>query len=224
MAVLCAFDDGQESGEILRIRVPSFVIGRSDGSLVIPHDGGISGRHAEIGRRLADDRYRWYLRDLGSTNGTFIRTLRAVLLDGQEILIGGARFRFDLNQVPDAPGQVIAKQRADRGDRNRPLRSSVSDEPTTPSLVEIGPDGEGETYALTAPENWIGQDSGECVVVVDHPCVNRKHAVIKVRKNGRWVIENARSRDGTWLRIHEIELGRGAQFQCGEQRFLIRVL
>ena len=37
------------SGEMVRIRVPSFVIGRAEGNLVIPHDGGMSGRHAEIG-------------------------------------------------------------------------------------------------------------------------------------------------------------------------------
>ena len=224
MAILCAFDDGQESGEVVRIRVPSFVIGRSEGALIIPHDGGISGRHAEIGRRLADERYRWYLRDLGSTNGTFVRTLRAVLLDGQEILIGGMRFRFDLNRDPDAPGRDCGKQEANRRDRARPSRPSVSYEPTTPSLVEIGLAGEGECYSLTEPENWIGRDAGLCAIVVDHACVNRTHAVIKTRKNGRWMIENARSRDGTWLRIHEIELGRGAQFQCGEQRFLIRVV
>ena len=59
MAILCAFDDGQETGEIVRIRVPSFVIGRSEGAFLVPHDAGISGRHAEIGRRLADERYRW---------------------------------------------------------------------------------------------------------------------------------------------------------------------
>ncbi len=49
MAILCAYDDGQDTGETVRIRVPSFVIGRTAGDLVIPHDGGMSSRHAEIG-------------------------------------------------------------------------------------------------------------------------------------------------------------------------------
>jgi pSer/pThr/pTyr-binding forkhead associated (FHA) protein len=222
--MLCAFDDGQQSGEIVRIRVPSFVIGRADGGLLIPHDSSISGRHAEVGRRLVGERHRWFLRDLGSTNGTFVRTLRAVLLDGQEILIGGMRFRFELNESPQARDRDMLKQNADRRERGRPLRAAASVVPESASLVEIGPSGEGDRHSLNEPETWIGRDAGECTVVVDHPCVNAKHAVIKMRKNGRWVIENARSRDGIWLRIHEVELGRGAQFQCGEQRFLFRVI
>ncbi len=198
MAILCAFDDGQETGETVRVRVPALVIGRSEGGLVIPHDGGISSRHAEVGRRLVDGEYRWYLRDLGSTNGTFVRTSRAVLREDQEFLIGGVRFRFDWVCDP-------SKQSA-------------------PALVEIGPSGETRRISLTAPETWLGRDAGRCTVVIDHPSVSPRHASIKPRKSGRWMIENAGSRDGLWLRISHVHLGKGALFQCGEQRFLIRIL
>ena len=34
----------------------------------------------------------------------------------------------------------------------------------------------------------------------------------------------ARSLNGIWLRVGEVPLERGGQFQCGEQRFLIRIL
>src|SRR5689334_8946084 len=73
MALLTVIDDGDDSGETVRIRSSSFVIGRVEGDLVIPHDGGISGRHAEIVRRPEGGQFRWYLRDLQSTNGTFVR-------------------------------------------------------------------------------------------------------------------------------------------------------
>ena len=190
---------------------------------MIPHDAGISGRHAEIGRRVADDRYRWYLRDLASTNGTFVRTLRAVLLDGQEFLIGGMRFRFDLDECQDEPGGSPRKRRSPSLVRGRPLRNAESSDPATPSLVEIGPSGEETDHRLSDPETWIGSDAEQCGIVVDQPYVSPRHALVKNTRRGRWVIENVRSRDGTWLRIHEIELGRGAQFQCGEQRFSIRI-
>ena len=73
MALLYVLDDGEDTGEIVRIRPSSFVIGRVDGNLTIPHDGGISGRHAEISRRLENGEHCWYLKDLQSTNGTFVR-------------------------------------------------------------------------------------------------------------------------------------------------------
>src|SRR5437016_2749438 len=52
MALLCVLDDGDDSGEMLRIRASSFVIGRVEGNLIIPHDSGISSRHAEISRQV----------------------------------------------------------------------------------------------------------------------------------------------------------------------------
>ena len=98
MALLYVLDDGDDSGEIVRIRASSFVIGRVEGNLTIPHDGGISGRHAEISRRYENGEHCWYLKDLQSTNGTFVRASTVILSHEQEVLIGGGRFRFE---VPD---------------------------------------------------------------------------------------------------------------------------
>ena len=42
MAILVVFDDGRTDGEIIRIRDHRFIIGRSEGDLVIPFDGRIS--------------------------------------------------------------------------------------------------------------------------------------------------------------------------------------
>jgi hypothetical protein len=207
LAVLCVLDDDQASGEFVRIRVPSLVLGRSEGGLIIPHDAEISARHAEIGRRLAGDRYRWYLRDLGSTNGTFVRTARAVLCEDQELLIGGVRFRFTCNADHRVPG----------------LRAGLGSS-SSAALIELRPDREPRRLDLGPRETWIGRDTAACRIVVDQYAVSAKHASIKTRKNGRWMIENAGSRDGVWLRINEVDLGRAAQFQCGEQRFSFRVV
>ena len=96
MALLYVLDDGDDSGEIVRIRANSFVIGRVEGNLTIPHDGGISGRHAEISRRFENGEHCWYLKDLQSTNGTFVRASTVILSHEQEVLIGSGRFRFEV--------------------------------------------------------------------------------------------------------------------------------
>src|SRR5437588_432041 len=36
MGLLCVLDDGDDTGEILRVRASSFVIGRVEGNLIIP--------------------------------------------------------------------------------------------------------------------------------------------------------------------------------------------
>jgi pSer/pThr/pTyr-binding forkhead associated (FHA) protein len=218
MALLSVFDDGEESGETVRVRVPSFIIGRAEGHLAIPHDGGISGRHAEITRRHEDGRYRWSLRDLGSTNGTFVRTARAVLFDGQEFLIAGVRYRFEV------PRSTTALRHAPQEIGSQPAPPGPVDSPAPgPQLVELGLEGPGPAFPLIDQETWIGRDPRQCILVVDRSLASARHAVIRTRRKGRWRIENAQSRDGLWLRIQEIEIAWTGQFQCGEQRFLFRI-
>src|SRR5262245_19163465 len=73
-------------------------IGRSrDNTIVLPHEEQASRLHA----RLYYEGGRWLLRDFG-LNGTRINDSRvnqiAELADGNEIKIGGVRFKF---QIPD---------------------------------------------------------------------------------------------------------------------------
>ena len=56
--ILTVCDDGSESGESVRIRKDRFVIGRTEGDLVIPHDTQISGRHAELRQSLVKEKHR----------------------------------------------------------------------------------------------------------------------------------------------------------------------
>ena len=44
MAVLTVFDDGKHEGEQIRLRGNRFIVGRTEGDLMIPHDGMISAR------------------------------------------------------------------------------------------------------------------------------------------------------------------------------------
>ncbi len=71
-------------------------IGRDPGNDLVLGDPMVSLHHAEL-TRAADGTYR--LRDLGSRRGTFVgrdRITEATVKDGDEILIGPTRLRFEL--------------------------------------------------------------------------------------------------------------------------------
>ena len=225
MGLLVILDDGDETGEPVRIRASTFLIGRVEGDLVVPHDGGISGRHAEISRRGEGGEFRWYLRDLQSTNGTFVRVSQVVLHPGQEVLVGRVRLRFEMVpptlsvSVPSSAGPAEAN--ATR--KWQVTAPTAPPPPSSPVLVELTPQGEGRRFPLTEPESWVGRDPS-CRVALNDPTVDPKHARAVRDPKGRWVLANAKSVNGLWARVEEVSLGVGGYFQCGEQRFLFKVL
>jgi transcriptional regulator with GAF, ATPase, and Fis domain len=88
---------GPDSGCSAVFAAPRIVIGRGGGDLVL-NDRKVSALHVEI--RLEDQGYR--LRDLGSTNGTFVRGMRVVevFIDpGTVIALGESGVRF--TPLPD---------------------------------------------------------------------------------------------------------------------------
>ncbi len=225
VALLVILDDGEDDGEVVRLRRESFIIGRVQGDLVIPHDGNMSGKHAEIVRRLEGNRWHWFLRDLQSTNGTFVRVSGGILRDGQEVLIGGTGYRFesaaqadDPDEGPVIPGGASATRKWGGGSIAQ-LAAQMS-----PALVTLTPDGDGRKYLLDQPDQWVGRDAAQASVVLDDPLVSPRHARIHRDAKGKWMIQNNKSLNGIWMRITEASLERGGQFQCGEQRFLFKLV
>ena len=73
------------------------VVGRGDDADVVIDDPGVSRRHAEIRVTTDGPHLIAHLRDLGSTNGTFIdgsRVTGAELRDGNSITLGRTRLTF----------------------------------------------------------------------------------------------------------------------------------
>jgi pSer/pThr/pTyr-binding forkhead associated (FHA) protein len=69
-------------------------IGRERGDINFPDDGYVSGLHARVTTRNG----RFYLADLGSSNGTFMRIDRErQLSDGSFVLLGQQLFRVTIN-------------------------------------------------------------------------------------------------------------------------------
>jgi pSer/pThr/pTyr-binding forkhead associated (FHA) protein len=222
MGLLYVMDDGEDASEILRIRTSSFTIGRVEGNLTIPHDSGISGRHAEISRRYENAEHVWYLTDLRSTNGTFVRAASITLAHEQEFLIGTHRYRFEA-PAPSLPPEPAG---ADAGGTRKweAIPGAQAIAAWKPVLLDVSPGRAGPPFPLAEQEYWLGRDPRVSSIVIDDPLADRRHARLFRDEKNRWMIANNRSRNGLWARIDEVKLGRGGLFQCGEQRFFFKVL
>ena len=222
IALLCVLDDGELDGEWLRLRNERTVIGRTDGDIRIPHDGLISGRHAEILRQPGPNGYHWLLVDLQSTNGTFVRIRNTPLRHENELLIGTGRYRFEAGlaagQADPAP-ERRSPAPTTRTWLNEPVRSLL------PALVEMTPAGPVQRIPLTLPEYWIGRDAQDCPIArPGDVLVSARHARLYRDAKGQWHIENNKSLNGLWLRVLEsIALGKACRFRLGEQQFIFRV-
>lgn len=102
--------DGACTGQVRIVNRDFATIGRHESAEVrfdAERDLDVSGRHAAVFRQGSD----WVLRDLGSTNGTFVNGVRIrsdrPLLDDDVIRFGPAgpqlRFRLGAGTPPDAP-------------------------------------------------------------------------------------------------------------------------
>jgi hypothetical protein len=93
LVVLAGAPDGPEPGLAIALQ-PRTTIGRGGDNIVVVPDPVVSARHASISSR-GD---RWYVEDLGSTNGTQVNdqwvSAPIAVAIGDEIQIGPARFRL----------------------------------------------------------------------------------------------------------------------------------
>ena len=93
--LLEATEAGLQAGQRFAIRSGA-VVGRREGSAVLLNDTYISNEHARV--FLNDG--RWWVADLGSTNGTFVQNMRierpTALAAGTEVRFGRIRLQFVL--------------------------------------------------------------------------------------------------------------------------------
>lgn len=197
--VVCLLDDGEtKEGEQFRIRKSSFVIGRSEGDIVLPYDRSMSAKHVEI--RLVpagDGRFDFEIRDLNTTNGTFARATKAILQDKQQFLLGSRRYEL----------------------RRAKPKSKALD-----TIVELSPKGKGKTFQLRRSSVYVGRDPLKCaLVVLGDPFISPVHAKLKRDSQNRWTIRNLGSKNGVWMRVDELTLTSGGVFQVGSQRVSIKI-
>jgi hypothetical protein len=221
VALLTVFDDGEKDGEVVRLRADRFVIGRTEGDFLIPHDGLISARHVEITRQRIGEGYRWVVTDLQTTNGLFVRVSRTVLADQSEFLVGRGRYRFELPGT-ELPGGDDPQTSDPPSEYTRPWGSDYA-LPRTLVLIEMQAGEAVARVPLVAAEYWIGSDLACAICRAGDPFVEPRHARLHRDASGAWHAHHNKSLNGLWLKVPQITVEEGCLFQIGEQRCRLTV-
>ena len=213
--VLTVLDDGsQTKGEEIRLRGASFTIGRSEGDLVLPNDHTLSSVHAEIQRVEHRGQFHWHLKDIDTSNGTFVRVNWANVFDDTVVLLGLRRFRW---QVP------FAKLRSPSEGATRMLDAEGEKDHLRPRLLESGKAGEGLVFEIRQPTTTIGRLGGSADLQIDDPHLALLHATILHSPPATPLIESRKTVNGVWVNVKTIKLSEKVFFRCGEQVFFFRL-
>jgi hypothetical protein len=219
-ALLTVCDDGRSEGEQFRLRGDRFVIGRTDGDLLVPHDGMISSRHVEIIRQTIAGHQRWVITDLQSRNGLFVRISRTLLADQSELLVGKGRYRL-LAPPSDAPDTADYSPPENARNTTQAWGAEAA-APAIPALVEVVGNSFTNRVPLVGTEYWIGADPSCAICRPNDPFCDPQHARMSRDAKGVWQIEHSKTVNGLWFRVPQVVCESVVQFQIGEQRFRLR--
>jgi pSer/pThr/pTyr-binding forkhead associated (FHA) protein len=201
-------------------------IGRSEGNVVISDDRYVSPRHARIALRSG----AYHLRDLGSTNGIFLRIPFATggvtdanpeqtLGDQELFLVGQQVLRFEVVKHAEE-GFGVASD-------NGTLLFGTPASPRFARLSQRTVEGVvRDVFHVRKAETVIGRESGD-IVFTDDPFLSRRHAVLRVhgatggsKGPRRFTLADLGSSNGTFLQIREeVRLRTGDHFRIGQQLF-----
>jgi pSer/pThr/pTyr-binding forkhead associated (FHA) protein len=197
-------------GKSTRIVKETF-IGRGTCDLSFPSDALLAPRHASLSKREG----KLWLKDLGSSNGTFIKQRQDTeLLPGDVFLLGRALFRFGTQRLDENPAAAQGTMMMSGAPR-------LQTGPVTAKLEHIQLSGDVvKEFSLEKQVTTIGRTTGE-LVFKDDPYMSGTHARI-VAQPGRFILQDMKSRNGVYRKIKgECELKDGDEFFLGEQ--LLRV-
>jgi pSer/pThr/pTyr-binding forkhead associated (FHA) protein len=211
-------------------------IGRVEGNIVIAEDRYISPRHARIVMRGGS----FFLRDLESTNGIFVRIpfprevqqtspgkpnespppatdSEQLLADQDLFLVGQQVLRFEVVKHADE-GFGVASE-------NGTLLFGTPAAPRYARLSQRTVEGVvRDIFHLKKAETVIGRESGD-IVFSDDGFLSRRHAVIRVHGvtsggSRSFTLADLGSSNGTFLQVREeVRLRHGDHFRIGQQLF-----
>jgi hypothetical protein len=104
-------EKGPLAGRSFAVSRSPYTLGRGEECELTVPEAPVSRRHAQ----LVQQRGRWVLRDLGSSNGTFLNLQRLEspqpLHSGDLVFVGESAFHFSAPTGPSSQGRVLAKKR-----------------------------------------------------------------------------------------------------------------
>lgn len=189
-------------------------IGHDQGAIQLPNDPYVSPRHARVVRRGG----RFFILDLGSVNGVYLRLRKPhALVDGDLVLVGLEVLRFDVVSAAEkgfGPAMELGTQ--------------VFGSPAMPRLARLCQRTvEGVTrdvHYLTREETVLGRESGDIVFTAD-PFMSRKHAAItRDGASGGFSLRDLGSSNGTYVALRgEHPLTAGDHVRVGQHLFRIDI-
>ncbi len=189
-------------------------IGREQGQVLLPTDPYVSPRHARLTCRGG----RFFVRDLDSVNGVYVRLTGPHRLEHADlVLIGLEVLRFEI--VSDAEqGLGVATQQGTRlfGSPVAPRYARL-----TQHTVEGAP---RDAFYIGRDQTIIGRESGDIVFTTD-PFMSRQHAAIRRdASDGSFGLHDLGSSNGTYVRIRgERQLSGGDHIRIGQHLFRLEV-
>lgn len=198
------------TGQTYWIERGSVDIGREDGDIRLGADRFVSPRHARVFSRGST----FYLRDLGSLNGVYLRVRDSEpLQDADLVLLGSEVLRFGIISHGEQ-GLGAANERGTDvyGSPARP-RYAVLSERTVEGVYR-------NVFYICANETVIGREFGDLVFTTDS-FMSRRHAAIhRDPAAGSFTLRDLGSSNGTYLAIRgEVELQEGDHLRVGQHLF-----
>jgi ABC transport system ATP-binding/permease protein len=211
---------GEHSGKQFTLTREGVTVGRDPSSCqIVLNSPEISRKNTWIG---LDDSGRPTVRDLGSSNGTFLNEnkISQTLIGPGDILRLGitSRTTFSLESqaapkaapgMPKPPMPVAGAAVQDLA--NRTISEMVGTKVSKPRLQLVIDHYVVESYLINEQGILIGRDPGSCTILLDHPSISRVHARV-VHKGGMVLLKDEGSANGTFVdgkRIQEHVLAEG---------------
>jgi pSer/pThr/pTyr-binding forkhead associated (FHA) protein len=210
IAHLAVISQDGSTGQTYWIDRGSVDIGRDEGDIRLTSDRFVSPRHARVYARGST----FYLRDLDSLNGVYLRVRESeVLKDADWILLGSEVLRFGF-LTHGEQGLGVANERGTDvyGSPARPRYACLS-ERTVEGVYR-------NVFYISADETVVGREFGDLVFTADS-FMSRRHAAIhRDPTAGTFTLRDLGSSNGTYLAIRgEVELREGDHLRVGQHLF-----